>query len=84
MTALPRWELRRKEILAARHMQQELKPGWYASSTALGIQMGPLASEEEARSLFRLSPEARARQRLTHGTDFPYPHDMLIWEETTR
>ncbi len=59
-----------------------MKPGWYVSSASVGLRIGPLATEAEARTAMKLGPDARAAQRITHGTDYPFPFDMLVWEET--
>jgi len=58
-----------------------MKPGWYASSASIGLRSGPLKTEKEARECMRLSAQARAAQRLTHGTDYPHPFDLLVWKE---
>jgi hypothetical protein len=35
----------------------------------------------EAYLAMRLSESAQREQRKTHGTDSPYPHDIIVWPE---
>lgn len=60
---------------------RSMKKGWYASSSYVGIQYGPLKTEAKALSCMRLTADARARQFLLHGTRGPNPHDMQVWYE---
>lgn len=62
--------------------QLRLARGWYASSKSVGMRSGPHTTERRAREAMRLSPRARAEQRLDHGTDYPWPHDLLVWRES--
>lgn len=67
------------EAEATMRRQACLLPGWYAY--ALGLQSGPFESEDAAREAMRLSPKARAEQTREHGSDYPFPIDLRIWEE---
>lgn len=60
---------------------RRMKPGWYVQSSYIGVRIGPLESREVAEQAMRLSPRSRAKQRIDHGTDYPFPHDMKVWEE---
>lgn len=70
------------KIAAVMRRQQRLPPGWYAASGSIGLQSGPYDTEQLAREAMRLHERARAKQRLAHGTDYPYPYDLHVWEET--
>lgn len=53
---------------------------WYASGGGIA-QAGPFATEHEAREAFRLTEEARGRQRRERGTASPYPWDLVVWPD---
>ena len=53
---------------------------WYASGAGLA-RSGPYRSQMEAYLAMRLTEDARLNQRKTHGTDSPYPHDLVVWPE---
>jgi hypothetical protein len=63
---------------------RKIAPGWYAESATIGIRTGPHSSEKSAREYMRLTERARARQRIRHKTDYPYPYDLRVWRETKR
>lgn len=71
-------EARISEVTKA---QTKMKPGWYASSSSIGLTIGPLKTKAEADECMRLSPGARAQQKLAHGTDYPFPVDLRVWKE---
>ncbi len=71
-----------EDVLSATEAEQQaIKPGWYVQSSYIGVRIGPLKTKAEADSVMRLSPRSRARQKVQHGTDYPFPHDMKVWEE---
>ena len=37
-----------------------------------------------AHLAMRLSESAQRKQRDTHGTESPYPHDLVVWPEAAR
>lgn len=53
---------------------------WYASGGSIA-RRGPYTSQMEAYLAMRLSESAQREQRKTHGTDSPYPHDIVVWPE---
>ena len=69
----------RDELAKIQQDHKHMAPGWYASGA--GVRTGPHKTKSAAREAMRLAPRARAEQRLKHGTDYPYPIDMHVWEE---
>jgi len=56
---------------------------WYASGGGIA-RCGPLPSQIAAHLAMRLSESAQRKQRDTHGTESPYPHDLVVWPEAAR
>ena len=54
--------------------------GWFASGGDIA-RSGPYTSQMEAYNALRLTESAQRQQRETHGTDSPYPRDLLVWPE---
>jgi len=77
---LNRWQRgdRIREIMKS---QESMPAGWYACSAGIGLRSGPHKSEAAAKESLRLSKLARAEQRIKHGTDYPFPHDLKAWKE---
>jgi hypothetical protein len=53
---------------------------WYASGGGIA-RRGPYTSQMEAYLAMRLTEAARVEQRKTHGTESPYPYDIVVWPE---
>lgn len=51
---------------------------WYASGGGI-MQAGPFPSETAAREAFRLTEDARERQRRERGAASPHPWDCIAW-----
>lgn len=71
-------------LLKIEERQAQMRPGWYAHSSSVGVRTGPYGSKSEARESMRLAPDARAVQRAERGTDYPYPFDLLVWLEEAK
>lgn len=56
---------------------------WYASGASIA-QAGPFPTQRAAYDAMRLTDDARERQRRTHGTCSPFPHDLVVWPEAKR
>ena len=53
---------------------------WFASGGGIS-RRGPFSSQMEAYLAMRLTEAERVKQRATHGTESPYPHDIVVWPE---
>lgn len=53
---------------------------WFASGGGIS-RRGPFPSQMEAYLAMRLTESAQHKQRATHGTESPYPHDIVVWPE---
>lgn len=53
---------------------------WFASGGGIS-RRGPFSSQMEAYLALRLTEKAQREQRDAHGTESPYPHDIVVWPE---
>lgn len=54
---------------------------WYVSGGGIA-RSGPHPTEKAAWNSMRLTTAARYAQRITYGTDSPYPMGTQVWQET--